>query len=114
MTSQRRDIRIGDVVLRRQPPVVGIWCMPPTSTNASRTDCVHPSAACEGKTEECRMCGYPFCASHFPRHIRRFECHIDVWRRFNARRRAWYDRVKKNPKSHPKVDVHFPEADPDG
>lgn len=109
--APKRDIRIGDVVLRRQPPVVGVWCMPPTSANAEREGCVHPSAACEGDTATCRQCDYAFCAAHFPRHQRRFECPIDVWRTFDERRRAWYEAVKKNPKARPQVDVHFPEVE---
>ena len=99
--------------MRRQPPVVGTWCMPPTSTNATRTTCVHPSAACEGALTTCATCRYTFCASHMPRHTRRFECPVDVWRAFDARRRTWYDRVKANPKARPRVQVAFPE-DADG
>jgi hypothetical protein len=107
----KRDIRIGDVVLRRQPPVIGIWCMPPTTAKSERTDCGHRSPVCEGPTSTCEVCGFPFCASHFPRHRRRFECPIDIWRVFDERRKAWYERVKARPKSKPKVDVHFPDVE---
>ncbi len=109
--SPKRDIRLGEQVLRRQPPVVGVWCTPPASKNTDRAGCGHPSPACKGASENCELCGWSFCQSHFPRHKRRFECPIDIWRTFDARRRAWYERVQANPKARPQVDVHFPDAE---
>ena len=107
------DIRIGPVVLRRQPPVVGLWCSPPTSTKATRTHCVYDNHGCAGDSKTCDLCEFPYCASHYPRHKRRFECPVDVWVLFNRRRLMWYDRVKSNPKTRPKVDVHFPDTPPE-
>ncbi len=105
----KRDIRLGERVLRRQPPVIGVWCNPPSSTNAKRTGCAHPSTVCKGDVKTCPLCEFTFCASHYPRHQRRFECPIDIWRTFDVRRKAWYERVKANPKARPTVDVHFPD-----
>ena len=106
----KRDIRIGEVVLRRQPPVVGVWCMPPSSRNADAAACVHPSELCEGPTETCLLCGFTFCALHSPKHKRRFECPVDIWLEFDERRKAWYSLVKEDPNARPRVNVRFPEA----
>jgi hypothetical protein len=109
----KRDIRLGDVVLRRQPPVVGYWCSPPTAKKSHDPRCVYTNDACGPGSTRCPLCHFPFCNTHLGRHSRRFECPVDVWLVFDERRRQWYDRVKENPRSKPKVDVAFPE-DADG
>jgi hypothetical protein len=110
----KRDIRIGDVVLRRQPPVVGFWCSPPTAAKSTRTRCVYDNDACGDGSTVCPLCFFPFCDSHLKRHTRRFECPVDVWLTFNERRRRWYQRVERNPRAKPKVDVAFPDEAGDG
>ena len=107
----KRDIRLGERVLRQQPPVVGQWCMPP-STGHVEDSCAHRASTCEGTPCKCALCGWSYCQTHFARHIRRFECPIDIWRRFDDRRREWYKRVKTTPGARPRVDVEFPEVDP--
>ena len=103
------DIRLGAIVLRRQPPVVGVWCKPPSSTWTAPGVCGHHSDACKGELAACDLCGFTYCARHYPKHRRRFECPVDVWLNFNRRRVAWYARVQANPRAKPKVDVHFPD-----
>lgn len=105
----KHDIRRGDVVLRRQPPVVGSWCSPPTSTKSTNTRCVYDNLACKQGSSTCPQCHFPFCDYHQGSHRRPFECPVDVWLEFDERRLAWYDRVEKNPKAKPKVNVTFPD-----
>lgn len=108
--SPKPDIRNGPHLIRKQPPVVGQWCLPPSSGHVE-SPCAHYASTCEGDSRRCDLCGWPFCQTHYPRHTRRFECPRDIWLLFDARRRSWYERVTADPKQRPKVDVHFPEAE---
>lgn len=120
MAEPKREIRLGNRLVRRQPPVVGYWCSPPSTKKSLHPVCVYTNAGCGAGSSLCPYCHFPFCDTHFRLHRRRFECPVDVWLRFDERRKRWYDRVAKNPGAKPKVDVRFPEQegeepeDPDG
>ena len=114
MTAPKHDVRIGDVIIRRQPPVVGVFCKAPDSKGSRRAVCVFPSKVCDGPSETCRMCRFPFCAAHFPKHLRRFTVPQDVWKAFHRRLLAWHRAVQDNAKAYPKVNVRFPPPEPEG
>lgn len=99
-------------VVSSLPPVVGTFCLPPSAKNSERQGCVFPATTCTGALAVCPVCAYTFCAHHFQSHLRRFECPADVWRRLDQDRKAWLDKVRKNPRRKPRIYVNFPEATP--
>lgn len=94
------------------PPVVGTFCLPPTATNSWRDGCVFPAKTCKGPQAACPVCAHKFCAHHFQQHIRRFECPADVWRWLDADRKAWLEKIRKDPRLKPRIYVNFPEVAP--
>lgn len=109
MVAPAIDVRVGNIVLRKQPPVVVHYCDPPTSTKAVRQDCVYDNVACTAGSSRCPECHFPFCDNHFPKHRRRREVPVDVWKQFLVNLNRWREVVGKNPKARPRVAFRIPE-----
>lgn len=106
MTEPLRDLRIGSLVVRRQPPIVGDYCITPTGRRAW-TPCAYESALCQGETAVCDRCHFPYCAQHFSHHKRSFMGPPDTVLRFMG----WLQRAleeirktdgKKRPRHNPR------------
>jgi hypothetical protein len=98
--------------VRRQPPVVGDYCWPPSSGKVDAA-CAYESAACTaGQRDRCKRCGFPFCANHFPQHIRKIPaCPPDAWRSTMQRLRHGLDLIAKNPKRPlPSIQYQYPQG----
>jgi hypothetical protein len=108
----KRNISVGPVVLRRQPPVVGQWCSPPTSKKAHEQQCVYRNAACGEGSKTCDLCFFPFCDEHYRVHSRRFEMPADVWREILSRKKRWLTLVSAKRTRQPKIAPQFPPEDP--
>src|SRR5690349_19934104 len=87
----RRDIRIGDKVLRKQPPVMIQWCGAPTTKNAYDPACAYHNTVCSSGRQICGLCHFPFSDAHYPIHSKVTYMPSDVWRELLRRRRQWHD-----------------------
>jgi predicted nucleic acid binding AN1-type Zn finger protein len=96
----KRNIAIGSVVLRRQPPVVIDWCKPPTPEKAGDAACVSRDHGCDGATTVCSLCRFPYCAAHLRRHRFLTDYPTDLWQKFSRKRRAWYAAIDA-PRTRP-------------
>ena len=95
MTEPLRDLRVGGLVVRRQPPIVGDYCVTPTGRRAW-TPCGYESALCQGPTTVCGRCRFPYCAQHYPHHTRSFTGPPDTVLRFMAWLLRALDEIRKS------------------
>lgn len=103
MTAPVYDIRIGDVIVRKQPPVLVRFCKPPDSKNCRDTVCVFKSAACDGPTITCPECDFPRCKTHHDVHRRKLTFPRDVWDAIAKRIIDWHKAIGRNARSRPRV-----------
>ena len=86
-------------VIRAQPPVVGRYCKPPSSTNVA-LPCVYPSASCGGPPKTCSQCFFPFCGNHYDGHSIEFVAPVDAWKACMKRLNVGLNWIADNPRRH--------------
>jgi hypothetical protein len=109
MTAPVRDIRMGDRIIRRQPPVIVHWCRPPTRGHANDPECVFRNASCNGPTITCSTCHYPRCQVHDAIHRKHLTFPADIWVELVRRMIAWHRVVGADPSKRPRVAIQMPE-----